>query len=74
MDREMELAHLEQAEQDLADAYRRIERQRRLIADLRHGGHPADAAEKLLETMLTVMHAMEGHRDVILEMLSQEHL
>jgi len=69
MDREQELAHLGKAEQDIADAYRHIEHQRRLITDLRDGGHPTDMAEKLLDSMLMDLQAKQSHRSIILEIL-----
>jgi len=69
MDREREFAHLQKAEQDIANAYRRVADQRQLIADLRAGGHPTDIAQKLLDSMLVGLRAKHGHRNVILEVL-----
>jgi hypothetical protein len=67
--RQLELTHLRQADRHLQEARARIDRQRRLIAELRRRDHPVLLAETLLETMLGSLQAMENHRGVIMERL-----
>jgi hypothetical protein len=55
------------ADAHIADAERRIARQRELIAELERDGHDAKPARELLETMLGLLHQMQRHRALILE-------
>jgi len=69
MDSRLELVLLQKADEDIADAHTRIERQRRLIARLRQEGHPTAEANTLLDTLLGSLQAMEDHRGIILRKL-----
>ena len=67
---EQELAHLKKADAHIADARKRIQRQRQLIRQLGRLHSPTDTAEVILQTMLDALRALEGHRSVILDRLA----
>jgi len=69
LDRDREFAHLRQADVHIAGARTQIERQRRLIVELRRGCLPTDVAESLLQTMHATLKAMQGHREIIRQQL-----
>jgi len=61
--------HLDDAERDLAKAHRSVEQQRTLIERMRAQGHDTKTAESMLTTFEHSAHAMEHHRNVLLEEL-----
>jgi len=61
--------HLDQAEDDLAQAHQRVAQQRLAIEKLRQDGHDTKTAEHLLRTLEDSARAMEQHRNVLLEEL-----
>jgi len=61
MDRETIQRHLDQAERLVAEGVLRIERQKRLIAELERDGHAAADAKRLLETLLDSQAIHEAH-------------
>jgi hypothetical protein len=69
MDEEKAHSHLERAERDVADAHRRIARQRELIRALQASGHDTATAEAVLQSLTVTAEAMENHRRIILEEL-----
>jgi hypothetical protein len=60
-----DLDDLEMAERHLADAHRRIARQRRLIGDLQEKGYPTELAVQLLDSLIETTAQMQAHRDLI---------
>jgi multidrug resistance efflux pump len=71
MDPDYERRQLRKAEKDIAEAWHRIEEQRRRIAQLASDGHDTTTGESLLATMIESAHAMEAHRQIILRELDQ---
>ena len=67
--KQLELAHLRQADAHIAGANRHIERQREIIAHLASYGAPTAMAERLLDALLTTRAAMESHRGMIHQQL-----
>lgn len=70
MDWRSEVAHLQKAEADIAEARVRIRRQEELVARLREHGLDISTAQSVLETMRDTLNAMEGHRQLILDHLA----
>jgi hypothetical protein len=57
--------HLNLARRHLVDGEMRIARQKRIIADLRAGGHPTGLAEDLLASLLETLRQMQAHHDYL---------
>jgi len=64
-----EFAHLAQADQHIAGAKERIEKQRKLIERLAAEGHGVRDAEGFLSALTGVLSAFESHRLLILNRL-----
>ena len=64
-----EFAHLAQADQHIAGAKERIDKQRKLIERLAAGGHSVRDAEGFLSALTGVLSAFESHRLLILNQL-----
>ena len=64
-----ELAHLAQADQHIAGAKERINKQEELIERLAAKGHSVRDAENLLSALTGVLRAFESHRLLILKQL-----
>ena len=64
-----ELARLAQADQHIAGAKERIEKQRKLIERLAAEGHGVRDAEGFLSALTGVLSAFESHRLLILNRL-----
>ena len=64
-----ELAHLAQADQHIAGAKERIDKQRKLIERLGAEGHAVRDAEGFLSALSGVLIAFESHRLLILKQL-----
>jgi hypothetical protein len=69
---DQERQHLAQAEQHIAEAEGHITHQRKVVEELRLGGHKTDLAESLLLALEISLHAFEHHRNLILERLEGE--
>jgi hypothetical protein len=61
--------HLDQAEDDLAQAHQRVAQQRLVVEKMRQDGHDTKTAQHLLRTLEDSARAMEQHRNVLLEEL-----
>jgi hypothetical protein len=61
--------HLDQAEDDLREEARHIERQRAAIAKLKKDGHNTKQARALLRMMNRSTQPMQRHRKILLERL-----
>jgi hypothetical protein len=59
------------AVEHIADAQRRIDRQRQLVDELERDGHDTKEARALLETMLKLLQQMERHRDYLAEIAAR---
>jgi hypothetical protein len=59
------------ADEHIADAERRIDRQRQLIAELQRDGHDTKEAQSFLETMQKLLEQMMRHRDYLARLASQ---
>jgi len=64
-----EFAHLAQADQHIAGAKERIDKQRKLIERLAAEGHGVRDAEGFLSALSGVLSAFESHRLLILNRL-----
>ena len=64
-----EFAHLAQADQHIAGAKERIEKQRKLIERLAAEGHGVRDAEGFLSALTGVLSAFESHQLLILNRL-----
>jgi hypothetical protein len=71
MDRALELEHLRKANEDIANAHVRIDRQCELVARLQEHGHDPTMAESVLQTMRDSLAAMEEHHRLIVSELSR---
>jgi hypothetical protein len=65
MDRDMLVKHLAAAEAHVVGGMKHIADQRTIIAEMRHAGHDANLAEKLLLRFLQGQELLEGHRDLL---------
>ena len=63
MDKAMILAHLEMAERHVAQGFRHIASQRRIIVTLRNGGHDTTEAKRLLLNFRDVQRMHVADRD-----------
>ena len=66
---ETEFAHLKLADDHIAEARVRLQRQHQLIAHLSRRCIPTDMAERVADTMQITLRVMEGHRVLIREKL-----
>ncbi|SAK88097.1 hypothetical protein AWB76_06280 [Caballeronia temeraria] len=66
-----ELRALSKADADLMDADARIQHQIDLIVELERDGHDTRAAKKLLAVFRETRAAMQGHRDLIAELVER---
>lgn len=69
MKRDIQLAHLQEAERHVAVGERHIAEQERRIAELDRDGHDTKQARELLETFRTLQAEHLAHRDHILKEL-----
>jgi hypothetical protein len=69
MKRDMQLAHLQEAERHVATGERHIAEQERRIAELDRNGHDTSQARTLLETFRALQNEHVAHRDHILREL-----
>lgn len=69
MDEAVARKRLAEAETDLMNETKEIERQRAFIQKLRSDGHKAERAERMLKTFERSRAAMKHHRDILLELL-----
>jgi ferritin len=69
MKRDIQFAHLQEAERHVATGERHIVEQERRIADLDRDGHDTTQARALLETFRTLQAEHVAHRDHILREL-----
>ena len=58
--------HLELAREHVALGQKLVERQRQLVADLQHDGHPSEIARKMLAVFENVQKMHVENRDMIL--------
>ena len=68
-----EFAHLVQADEHVAGAKERIDKQRKLIERLTAGGHDVKDAESFLFALTGALSAFESHRHLILNRLRAPH-
>ncbi|EKS70582.1 MULTISPECIES: hypothetical protein [Caballeronia] len=71
MDLEAESLALVQADRDINEGKERIERQRKIIEQLRSGGHDTTDAVRLLSTLEDTLTAMMQHRSLIVARIAQ---
>ncbi len=65
MDREKQLAHLDEAEQNIALGSSHIEKQEQIVADIDSDGRNSAAARALLTTFRLLQDRYVAHRDRI---------
>jgi hypothetical protein len=71
MDREKQLAHLDEAEQNVFLGSSHIERQEQIVADIDSQGRDSAAARELLTACRQLQRQYVAHRDRIIEKLKQ---
>lgn len=71
MDREMELAHLAQAEKAVIEGERHIQHQERVVAELDRDGHDTREALALLAAFRRIQAEHVAHRDFLLRKIAE---
>jgi len=71
MDRERQLAHLDEAEQNIALGSSHIKKQEQIVAGIDSDGRDSTAARELLRTLRQLQDRYVAHRDRIRHLLEQ---